>query len=421
MATTPDHPLQEVPSARPGLWKRFWSSLEGRGREKNSDYYLILGCTLALTGIGLMMVFSASAVELTSSGDSSPFSLGLKESLFAALGLIAMVVLSRMPSRLLKSGAWPLMGLTLLALMLVAVVGRNVGGNQNWIVIGGFSFQPSELAKLALILWMATVLSAKEKLLSQWQHMFLPVVPVAAFVVGLILLGHDLGTAVIVMIIAASGLYLAGAPRLLFIGAGLFGVLAAVGLALTNSNRISRLSAWLGRCGPGEDPQGLCDQAQNGLYALASGGWFGIGLGQGRQKWNWIPEAHNDFIFAIIGEEFGLAGTLLVIALYTVMAIAMFRVIVWHQDIFVRVLCGTITTWVIGQAFVNIAMVIGLLPVIGVPLPLISYGGTALTVGLAGMGMVLGFARHRPAEQPEPGRAGSSKTTRTPQKARITR
>ncbi|MCW1249550.1 putative lipid II flippase FtsW [Acaricomes phytoseiuli] len=396
MVTTPARPRQEdAPAARPGFWKRLWAALEGHGRDKKSDYYLILGCTLALTGIGLMMVFSASSVSLTSSGDSNPFSLGIRETIFAILGLTAMFLLSRIPVRLLKAGAWPLLGLTLVTLVLVAAVGRNVGGNQNWISIGGFSFQPSELAKLALILWMATVLAAKEKLLNRWQHIFLPVVPVAALVIGFILLGHDLGTAVIVMLIAASGLFLAGAPRFLFVTAGLLGVVVALGLALTNANRTSRLGAWLGQCGPGEDPQGLCDQAQNGLYALASGGWFGVGLGQSRQKWTWIPEAHNDFIFAVIGEEFGLLGSLVVIGLYTLLAVAMFRVIIRHDDMFVRVLCGGITTWMIGQAFVNIAMVTGLLPVIGVPLPLISYGGTALAVGLAGMGMVLRFARDR--------------------------
>lgn len=390
------------------LGKNFWSKLEGRSSSAGSSYYLILGATLALVVIGLMMVFSASAVEQTSS-NSNPLVLGTKQSVFAVLGIIAMLVLSRMSPRLLKGAAWPLMALSLVTLLLVVFVGSNRGGNQNWIGIGDFSFQPSELAKFSLALWMATVLAAKEKLLDQWQHMFLPVVPVAALVVGFILLGRDLGTAMIVMAIAASGLFFAGVSRKIFIGAALIGFLAAVTLALTNSNRQDRLGAWLGRCDPGQDPQGLCDQARSGMYALASGGWWGVGLGQSRQKWNWIPEAHNDFIFAIIGEEFGLLGTLVIIALYAVIAIAMFRVIVRFNDMFVRVVCGCIMTWVIGQAFVNIAMVTGILPVIGVPLPLVSYGGTALTVGLAAMGVVLSFARNQPEADAAGGRSRTLK------------
>lgn len=391
-------------STRRRFGGRFWSKLEGRTSSIGSNYYLILGATLALVLIGLMMVFSASAVERTSS-NNDPFSLGIKQSIFAVLGIVAMFVLSRMKPRLLKVAAWPLMFVSLITLLLVLLVGSNRGGNQNWIAIGEFSFQPSELAKLALALWMATVLAAKEKLLDRWQHMFLPVVPVAALVIGFILLGRDLGTAVIVMAIAASGLFFAGVSRKIFLGAGLIGIFAAVTMALTNSNRQDRLGAWLGQCGPGQDPQGLCDQAQSGMYALASGGWWGVGLGQSRQKWNWIPEAHNDFIFAIIGEEFGLLGTLVIIALYAVIAIAMFRVIVRFNDMFVRVVCGCIMTWVIGQAFVNIAMVTGILPVIGVPLPLVSYGGTALTVGLAAMGVVLSFARNQPDHDAAEGRS----------------
>lgn len=415
-------PVRSSPSGRPPInsaakpakrsfGKNFWAKLEGRSSSAGSSYYLILGATLALVVIGLMMVFSASAVERTSS-NNDPLSLGIKQTIFAVLGIVAMFVLSRMNPRLLKRAAWPLMGLSLITLLLVLLIGSNRGGNQNWIAIGDFSFQPSELAKLSLALWLATVLAAKEKLLSQWQHMFLPVVPVSALVVGFILVGRDLGTAMIVMAIAASGLFFAGVSRKIFIGAALVGFLAAVILALTNTNRQDRLGAWLGQCGPGQDPQGLCDQAQNGMYALASGGWWGVGLGQSRQKWNWIPEAHNDFIFAIIGEEFGLLGTLVIIALYTVIAIAMFRVIVRFNDMFVRVLCGCIMTWVIGQAFVNIAMVTGILPVIGVPLPLVSYGGTALTVGLAAMGVVLSFARNQPDS--EAGRGGSQTPSRKP-------
>lgn len=377
--------------------ERFWPRLEGKNSSRNSSYYLILGSSLALTCIGLMMVFSASAVEQLSK-DVSPFALGTKQTIFAVIGFVAMLILARFPARWFKVLAWPGLGLALILLVLVLLVGSNIGGNKNWIVVSdSFSFQPSEIAKLAIILWMASVLAKKEPLIGRMRHLMIPVVPVAALVVLLVLLEGDLGTSVIMMAIVAAGLYFAGAPGKLFIGAAALGAIAAVVLALTNGNRLGRLTAWVGCGDPNyNDVYGLCDQARNGMYALASGGWWGVGLGQGRQKWNWIPEAHNDFIFAIIGEEFGLLGTIVLVLLYAVLAIAIFRVIVRYNDLFVRIVCGSIMTWMIGQAFVNIAMVTGLLPVIGVPLPLVSYGGTSLTISLAAIGVVLSFARNMP-------------------------
>jgi cell division protein FtsW len=362
---------------------------------------MILGATVALTCIGLMMVFSASSAESISNG-ADPYQLGLRESLYAAIGLFLMFLFSRFSKRLLKRLAWPALGLALVLLALVLVIGVEINGNTNWIRFNdNFSFQPSEAAKLGLALWMAAVLARKGPLLSQWKHMFIPVLPVAALVVGLVLKQGDLGTAVIMMAIVAAALFFAGAPGRIFAGAGIVGALAALILAATSSNRVSRITAWIdalhGTC---NDPTGQCDQARNGLYALASGGWWGVGLGQSRQKWNWIPEAHNDFIFSIIGEEFGLIGTIVVVVLYAIIALAIFRVIVRHNDLFVRILCGAILAWIIGQAFVNIAMVTGLLPVIGVPLPLVSYGGTALVLVLSAIGVVLSFARTAPESEP---------------------
>ncbi|HEV7167956.1 MAG TPA: putative lipid II flippase FtsW [Micrococcaceae bacterium] len=376
------------------FFREFWPRIEGSNRPSSgSSYYMILGTTLALTCIGLMMVLSSSAVESISQG-ADPYQLFLREGGFGAFGVVLMFVLSRTSIKWLKKLAWPALGLSLVLLALVfSPLGKEVGGNRNWIYIGDFSAQPSEAAKLALAVWMAAVLSRKGPLIRQWKQAAVPVVPVALLAVGLVLAGHDLGTSVIIMSIVAAALYFAGAPARIFLSAGILGAIAAVVLALSSGNRMSRISGWLGNCSDGND---LCYQAKNGLYALASGGWWGVGLGQSRQKWNWIPEAHNDFIFAIIGEELGLLGTLIVVLLYGILAVAIFRVIVRHKDPFIRIVCGCIMTWVIGQAFVNIAMVTGLLPVIGVPLPLISYGGTALTLVLAAIGVVLSFARTYP-------------------------
>ncbi len=395
MVSTPTRSTRDSGVRR--FFREFWPRVEGSNRPSNgSSYYLILGSTIALTCIGLMMVLSSSAVESISQG-VDPYQLFLRQSIFGVIGVVLMIILSRLRISTLKKLAWPALIIGIFLLLLVFTpLGFAVGGNRNWISIGGVTAQPSEAAKLALALWMGAVLARKHALLGQFKHAFIPVVPLGGLVILLVLLGHDLGTSVIIMAIMAAGLFFAGVGARLFIPVGIVGALAALVLALSSGNRMSRISGWQGNCNDGND---LCLQAQNGIYALASGGWWGVGLGQGRQKWNWIPEAHNDFIFAIIGEEFGLLGTLVIVLLYGIIALAIFRVIVRHTDPFIRIVCGCILTWIIGQAFVNIAMVTGLLPVIGVPLPLISSGGTALTLVLAAIGVVLSFARAVPVEQ----------------------
>ncbi|MEV8042156.1 FtsW/RodA/SpoVE family cell cycle protein, partial [Arthrobacter sp. NPDC080082] len=256
--------------------------------------------------------------------------------------------------------------------------------------------------KLALIVWAADILTRKQKLLGQWKHAVVPLLPVGGIIMGLVALGHDLGTTMIVMLILAATLYYGQVPmKVIYISGGASAVAALI-LAATSGNRMGRISSWLGG-GSADDSQGLGYQALNGQYALASGGWFGTGLGQSRQKWNWIPEAHNDFIFTILGEELGFAGTLLVLALFAVLAVAIFKTIARTEGTFARVLSCSVVTWIIGQAVINIAMVSGLLPVIGVPLPFISYGGSAMVSSLAGIGMILAVTRNPHTVSPEPG------------------
>ncbi|MET1065583.1 MAG: putative lipid II flippase FtsW [Arthrobacter sp.] len=384
-----------------GWYRGFWSALEGTGKSRNgSTYYLILGSTLALTAIGILMVLSASSVEAIAAGES-PYTAALKQGLFAGIGLFGMFLLSRVNVVWLKRGAWIAIIAALVLLGLVLLVGRSALGNKNWIDVGPFTFQPSEAAKLALALWMATVLDRKAKLLSQTKHALVPVVPGAAAVIGLILMGNDLGTAMIVMMIMAAALFFAGVRLYLF---GIAGVILAAGtavLAITSPNRVCRILSWTGQtCADGSD---LNYQSTNGLYGLASGGWFGVGLGQSRQKYSWIPEAHNDFIFAIIGEELGLVGTLVVLVLFAILGAAIYRVVVAQKDMFHRVLAGTIMVWLLGQATVNMAVVTGLAPVVGIPLPFISYGGSALLMSLCAIGVVLSLARAQmaPGLQPQ--------------------
>jgi cell division protein FtsW len=384
------------------MYRRFWSALEGNGTSRNgSTYYLILGSTLALTAIGIMMVLSASSVESIAAG-KSPYGDALKQGLFAGIGIFTMFALSRINVVWLKRLAWLAIIAAVVLLGLVQLVGAEVNGNKNWIDVGGITFQPSEASKLALALWMATVLARKGKLLSRWQHVAVPAVPMAIIIVGLVLVGNDLGTAMIIMMITAAALFFAGAPLYLF---GIAGLVAAAGtavMAVTSSNRMCRITSWWTgeSCADGIDAN---YQATNGLYGLASGGWFGVGLGQSRQKYSWIPEAHNDFIFAIIGEELGLVGTVVVLILFAILGAAIYRVVVAQEDMFHRVLAGTIMVWLLGQATVNMSVVTGLMPVIGVPLPFISYGGSALLMSLCAIGVVLSLAREQmaPAIRPK--------------------
>lgn len=386
---------QQTSQKQPSRWRRLRGRINHLAGRPSASYYWVIGTTIALTIIGRMTVLSASTAETISQG-KDPYDVFLKESGFAVGGIALMFVLSFVPARLYKKMAWPLYILAVLLLGLIFTpLGIDINGNTNWLALGPVTFQPSEAAKLSLAVWMGAMLAAKGSLVRQFMHVMIPVGLGGAVILGLILGGKDMGTAIIVGMMILAGLTFAGVKkRILILALAVAGV-AAAALSLFSDNRTARFASWLGDC---SEP-GACDQSMNGLYALASGGWFGVGLGQSRQKWNWIPEAHNDFIFAIIGEEFGLLGTIVILALYGALAFAIFRVITLRNDPFARIVCGMIMMWIIGQAAVNIGAVTGLLPVIGVPLPLISYGGTALVMVLAAIGVVLSFARQQPEKE----------------------
>ncbi len=221
----------------------------------------------------------------------------------------------------------------------------------------------------------------------------MPGLVVAMGVIGLVLLGDDLGTALIMLVLVAGAMFIAGVPLRMFAVAGVLAAVVVVNLAQSTDSRVKRITAFFS---PDCDPKKECYQTTRGLYALASGGLTGEGLGQSRQKWSGLPEGHNDFIFAIIGEELGLLGTVLVLVLFAILAVAMVRVIRRHADPFVQIATAGIAAWVLGQALVNIAVVIGLLPVVGLPLPLVSAGGSALITTLVALGVVVSFARSEP-------------------------
>ncbi len=241
----------------------------------------------------------------------------------------------------------------------------------------------------------AYLLARQRHLLNRVRYVVFPyLVPYVGVTIALVLAGHDLGTALVLFAIVGAVLFAAGVPRRLFIMAGGLAVAGVLALVVTSSNRMGRITNWLsGSC---TDPNGECGQSVHGLYALADGGWWGVGLGESKEKWAWLPEAHNDFIFAIIGEELGLPGTLVILALFALFATACVLLVMRSRDQFVRIATVGVMAWVLGQAMINIGAVIGLLPVIGVPLPLVSAGGSALVSTLAGVGMLVSFARTEP-------------------------
>ena len=359
-----------------------------------APYYLLLGSTGMLLLFGLVMVLSASSVTSYAASGSS-YTVFKNQATYAVIGVVVAAIASRVPVRVWKWLALPaFFGAVLLEMAVFSPIGRTVQGNRNWIGVGGFTLQPSEAGKIAIILVAAMVLTRKRKVLSEWRHVIIPLFPMAALLLGLVLLGHDLGTTMVLGAIVGAVLFVAGVRLRLFAAIGAFAAAVVGAFVATNSNRTGRLDAWLGTC-INASTQG-CYQKVHGLYAMADGGWWGVGLGASREKWSWLPEAHNDFIFAIIGEELGLPGTLAVIALYVALGYACYRLIVTSKDFFVRLATAGIMAWILVQAMINIGSVTGLLPIIGVPLPLVSSGGSALVTTLLALGMLISFARNEP-------------------------
>lgn len=378
--------------------RRFYTRAKRAWDRPLTAYYLIFGSSLLITVLGLVMVYSASMIQALQLDLPASYFFR-KQFVAAVLGSILLLVAMRMPVKLHRALAYPMLAVTVFLMVLVQVpgIGRSVNGNQNWIYLGGpFQLQPSEFAKLALVLWGADLLARKQdkRLLTQWKHMLVPLVPVAFMLLGLIMLGGDMGTAIILTAILFGLLWLAGAPTRLFAGVLSIAALLGVILIKTSPNRMARL-ACIGATDPGPGDQ--CWQAVHGIYALASGGFFGSGLGASVEKWGQLPEPHTDFIFAITGEELGLAGTLSVLALFAALGYAGIRVAGRTEDPFVRYAAGGVTTWITAQAVINVGAVLGLLPIAGVPLPLFSYGGSALLPTMFAIGLLIAFARQDPA------------------------
>lgn len=364
------------------------------------EFFLLLGTTVFLVAFGLVMVLSSSSIESRAS-DGDFFAQASRQGLFALIGLPLMLLASRAPISFWRRWAWHAIGLGLVLQLLVFTgLGWGNGYNTNWLQIGSFTMQPSEFIKLALVVWLAWVLTTKNHLLHDWKHVALPIFPVAGLAVLLVLVGNDLGTAAILVMIVLGALFFAGV-RLRVILATLAAIALPAWLAISASeSRSGRFEAWLSGCDPDRLSAILyethCWQSVNGWEALAHGGILGVGLGGSSAKWSWLPEADNDFIFAVIGEELGLLGAMLVLVLFAVLTVCFIRIIRMVRDPFAKVATSVAMVWIVGQALVNIGVVLGVLPVLGVPLPLVSAGGSALVTSLVAIGIVLSFARHRP-------------------------
>jgi UDP-N-acetylglucosamine--N-acetylmuramyl-(pentapeptide) pyrophosphoryl-undecaprenol N-acetylglucosamine transferase/cell division protein FtsW len=385
------HEYPEQPAdSRAGIAARI--SLGRAMNSESSDYFLLLGITLFMVVFGLVMVLSSSAVESHNDTDNF-FSRFWSQGMYALIGLPLMFIVSRIPTTFWKRSIWFILGAACFVqfLVLVTPLGVEIGGNRNWIRVGGFVGQPSEAIKIALVVWLGVVLSRKQDLLDDWRHVALPILPIAGTAIGVVVLGGDLGTTIVMSAFVLGGLYFAGV-KLRYLFTGLVGVaIVAVVVAMSSASRMGRIAALFG--GTSAANPDVNWQIDNGFYALASGGVFGVGLGNSHSKWSWLPAADTDFIFAIIGEELGLIGAVVVLLLFVMLAIVFLRIIHSSTDTFPRVTTAAIMVWLIFQAFVNIAVVLGVIPVLGVPLPLISAGGTAMISSMIAIGIVLSFAR----------------------------
>ncbi|WP_406210951.1 putative lipid II flippase FtsW [Kitasatospora sp. NBC_01560] len=358
-----------------------------------TPYLLIVGATLLLVLLGLLMVFSASQILALGQHRSAQYYF-LKQLLAAMLGLVLLIGFASVPVAVLRVIVYPVMFGVIGALALVAVpgIGVEVNGNRNWLDLGFFQFQPSEFAKLALVLWGADLLARKQKngTLDQWKHLLVPLVPGALLLLALIMLGGDMGTSMILVAMLFGLLWMVGAPLRLFVATLGVAVVVCTALVVTVPHRAERLSC----IGVTKlDPAGACFQALHGIYSFGLGGPFGSGLGAGVEKWGQLPEAHTDFIFAATGEELGLVGTLSVIGLFSALGYAGIRVAIGTKDPFVRYAAGAATTWIMAQAVINLGSALGLLPIAGVPLPLFSYGGSAMLSAMSAIGVLLCLAR----------------------------
>jgi cell division protein FtsW len=369
-------------------------------RERRSVLLVVPVAMLLIIGLGAMLSAS-SVISIRETGDHLFYFK--RQIIWVALGIVTFVAAMRIPYRWYRKGAFVIYLVGIAALIATLAIGDARGGAQRWIELGPITIQASEFAKLGTVILLAAVFAKKEHRLRELRHFLIPVTATLGLVTMLLLLQPDFGTAVIITATAFAVMAVSAAPigyvaGLAAIG-GVLGVLGAVAMPYRKARIVSFLD-------PMADPLGAGHQAVQSLVALGTGGWFGVGLGASRARWSFLPNAHTDFIFAIIGEETGLAGALLVVVLFTALAIVGVRIALKAPDLFGRLLATGIVAWISFQALINIGGVVAVLPITGVPLPFISAGGNAMVITCGAIGILVNIARTRSAEpavaEPEP-------------------
>ena len=358
--------------------------------------YPLLTIVGILVPLGVVMVYSASFVDaFTNHGNQLYYAwrqLGA-----ALIGLIAMLIIQRIDYRIWRKYSVVLLGITLVLLVLTLVLPASittVNGARSWIRIGSFSMQPSEIAKLALVIYFADWLSRRGEKLTNVTYGLLPFAVMLGLVCGLVMLGRDLGTTIVLVMIGGIIYFAAGASLLHIAGAAAVSAVVFWGMVNVASYRQERIAAWID---PFAHYLGAGYQPVHALYALGSGGIFGVGIGQARQKFLWLPQAHTDAIFAIIGEEFGLIGTLFIVICFVVIALRGMRIAARAPDPFAALVAVGLTGWLVFQALINMAVVTTLIPFTGLTLPFLSYGGTSLMISMVAVGILLSISRHTTA------------------------
>jgi cell division protein FtsW len=359
-------------------------------RAESIYFYRLAGLTGFLVVFGLVMVLSSSSIDsLVANRDA--YYIFSRQFLYALIGLALMLVIASLPVSFIRNRVGLVLMIGFALQLAVPFIGISVNGNTNWLSIAGFTLQPSEFLKLALIMYMGWFISNREFEMDNPQRVLYPLLAVGGGAVLLVMFGRDLGTAVIFSFIIFGTLLMAGAPGKILGRVALLAIGLAAAATATSASRMARITAWLN---PGSASSDAFNwQFEHGTWALASGGIFGVGLGNSKMKWSWIPEVENDFIFAVIGEELGLIGAMVVIGMFALLIASLIRVMLRAQTTFARVTTLGVVIWILSQSAVNIAVVLGVLPVLGVPLPLISAGGSSLIATLAGIGLVLAFEK----------------------------
>lgn len=368
-------------------------AMKPKFKVQSKQAVLLLGLTVLIVVVGLIMVASASAVDSYKETDNAAFTF-LRQGLYVLVGFAGLVFLSNLKLDFFRRMAPPVL-LGMLVLQLVtAFFGVEINGNRNWLDIGITTIQPAEFLKIALIVALALQLAQLNQDPETDKQIWRMVLGVSAVAVGLVaLIGRDLGTGVVIGVTLMAMFLFAGMPLSRWLGLSALIVAGAVAAIMSSASRRIRFEAWLNP--DGADPMGVMWQFEKGTWALAAGGFWGTGLGRSKLKWSWIPEVENDFIFAIIGEELGLLGAIGVIGLYFALAMVLFSIAKQQTNAFSRNLVAGVMVWISMQAFINIGVVLGLFPVLGVPLPLISAGGSSTIATLAGIGIVLAVERDR--------------------------